>query len=122
MTKRIGYNYLAVPDTAAEIAHAQRAQLGGGLFFQNQIDFARQFKQALPNANVVIRNWPDRSLPQGVDDWLAKNRALSEGGLIVQTVNEIGFGQDVIDFHTALLERIKRDQRNRKTCMIYPED
>lgn len=107
---RFGYDYLAVPDVAEEMRHARAARLGGGLFFQTQVDFARDFKMALPNANVVIRNWPDGTLPASVDDWLAKNRHLSEGGLIVQTVNEIGLTPANIEFHTQLLERIKRDK------------
>lgn len=109
---RLGPNYLGVPDVAEEMRHARAAQFGGGLFFQNQIDFARDFKTALPGANVVIRNWPDRTLPKSVDDWLAKNRHLSEGGLIVQTVNELGFTAENIDFHTQLLEKLKRDKIN----------
>lgn len=107
---RIGYNYLRVPDVAAEMEHANKANLGGGLFFQNDIRFARDFKAARPERKVVLRNYPDKTLPQSVDDWLKINQPLAEGGLIVQTVNEIGFGQDVIDFHVALLERIKRDR------------
>lgn len=107
---RFGYNYLRVPDVAAEMQHADKANLGGGLFFQNDITFARDFKAARPSRHVVLRNYPDKMLPHSVDDWLKANQPLAEGGLIVQTVNEIGFGQDVIDFHVALLERIKRDR------------
>lgn len=106
----LGYNYLDVPDVAAEMEHGRRAHLGGGLFFQNHIEFARQFKADDPARRVVLRNYPDRKLPASVDDWLKTNQPLAEGGLIVQTVNEIGFGQDVIAFHEALLERIKRDR------------
>lgn len=107
---RLGPNYLGVPDVAEEMRHARAAQFGGGLFFQNQIDFARDFKAALPAANAVLRNWPDRTVPKSVDDWLTKNRHLSEGGLIVQTVNEVGFTSANLAFHEALLQRIKRDK------------
>jgi hypothetical protein len=107
---RSGYNYLKVPDVAAEMEHAEKANLGGGLFFQNDIAFARDFKAARPGRQVVVRNYPDKRLPSSVDDWLKANQPLAEGGLIVQTVNEIGFGPDVIAFHETLLERIKRDR------------
>lgn len=115
---RLGPNYLGVPDVAEEMRHARAAQFGGGLFFQNQIDFARDFKTALPAANVVMRNWPDRTLPKSVDDWLQKNRHLAEGGLIVQTVNELGFTPENIDFHTQLLERIKRDKIDMRVGIL----
>lgn len=108
--KRRGYNYLDVPDVKTEMEHANKANLGGGLFFQNDIEFARSFKAARPERNVVLRNFPDRTLPSSVDDWLKANQPLAEGGLIVQTVNEIGFGPGVIAFHEALLERLKRDR------------
>ena len=108
--KRRGYNYLDVPDVKTEMEHANKANLGGGLFFQNDIEFARNFKAARPARNVVLRNFPDRTLPHSVDDWLKINQPLAEGGLIVQTVNEIGFGPGVIAFHEALLERLKRDR------------
>lgn len=108
--RRRGYNYLNVPDVKTEMEHADKANLGGGLFFQNHIEFARNFKVARPERNVVLRNFPDRELPKSVDDWLRLNQPLAEGGLIVQTVNEIGFGQGCIAFHEALLERIKRDR------------
>lgn len=107
---RFGYNYLKVPDVKTEMEHANKANLGGGLFFQNDIEFARDFKAARPGRQVVLRNYPDKTLPASVDDWLKVNLPLAEGGLIVQTVNEIGFGPDVIAFHEALLERIKRDR------------
>lgn len=107
---RLGYNYLNVPDVAEEMRHARAARLGGGVFFQTQQDFARAFKADDPSRNVVIRNWPDGTVPSSVDDWLTKNRPLSEGGLIVQTVNEVGFTSANLTFHEALLERIKRDK------------
>lgn len=107
---RFAYNYLKVPDVKTEMEHANKANLGGGLFFQNDIAFARDFKAARPGRQVVLRNYPDKTLPSSVSEWLRVNQPLAEGGLIVQTVNEIGFGQDVIDFHVALLERIKRDR------------
>lgn len=107
---RFGYNYLKVPDVKTEMEHANKANLGGGLFFQNDIEFARGFKAARPARQVVLRNYPDKTLPASVDDWLKANQPLAEGGLIVQTVNEIGFGPDVIAFHEALLERMKRDR------------
>jgi len=115
---RFGDNFLAVPDKAAELAYAKRVQLGGALFFQPNVDFARQLKSELPNCHVVIRNWPDRSVPKSVDDWLFHNRAYGEGGLIVQTVNEVGFGQENIDFHVALLERIKRDNLDMRVGIL----
>lgn len=108
--RRRGYNYLNVPDVKTEMEHANKANLGGGLFFKDHIEFARNFKAARPGRNVVLRNFPDRELPKSVDDWLKANQPLAEGGLIVQTVNEIGFGQGCITFHEALLERIKRDK------------
>lgn len=106
---RRGYNYLNVPDVKTEMEHANKANLGGGLFFKDHIEFARNFKAERPHRKVVLRNFPDRTLPASVDDWLKANQPLAEGGLIVQTVNEIGFGQGCIAFHEALLERIKRD-------------
>jgi len=90
--------------------HARKANLGGGLFFQNHGGFARDFKAANPARQVVLRNYPDKQLPASVDDWLKVNQPLAEGGLIVQTVNEIGFTPGVIAFHEALLERLKRDR------------
>lgn len=107
---RLGYNYLNVPDVTEEMRHARAARLGGGVFFQTHQDFARSFKADNPARNVVIRNWPDGAVPNSVDDWLAKYRPLAEGGLIAQTVNEVGFTPANLAFHEALLERIKRDK------------
>lgn len=107
---RLGYDYLNVPDVTEEMRHARAARLGGGIFFQMHLEFARAFKADNPARNVVIRNYPDKTVPSSVDDWLTKNRAFSEGGLIVQTVNEIGFTSANLAFHEALLERIKRDR------------
>lgn len=111
---RFGYNYLAVPDVKEEMRHAHAIDAGGGLFFQTQIDFARRFKSERPKSNVVIRNWPDRSVPASVDDWLKSNRPLAEGDLIVQVNNEVGLIDKNIQFHEALLERIKRDKIKMK--------
>jgi hypothetical protein len=106
---RFGYNYLAVPDVVEEMRHARAARLGGGLFFQNNLDFACAFKADDPRRNVVLRNWPDRAVPADPEKWLRDAQRLGEGGLIVQTCNEVGLTNANIAFHEWLLERIKRD-------------
>lgn len=107
---RFGYNYLAVPDVTEEMRHAHAMNAGGGLFFQTQVDFARRFKNERPKSNVVIRNWPDGSVPNNVNDWLKANLPLTEGGLIVQVNNEVGLTDKNIQFYEALLTKIKVDR------------
>ncbi len=107
---RFGHHFLSVPDKAATAAHLVNIQAAGALFYQTEQDFARQIKQALPNCHVIIRSYPDKdnvhNFPN-VDDWINRNQSLGDGGLIVQTTNEIAWSQENIDWHVRLLTRIK---------------
>jgi hypothetical protein len=118
---RFGTHSLSVPDKAALAAHLVNIQAGGALFYQTERDFARSIKQALPDCHVVMRSYPDkdniRNFPN-VDDWIDRNQSLGDGGLIVQTTNEIAWSPDNIDWHVRLLTRIKERQLGLRVGMF----
>lgn len=103
---RLGYNHLKVQDKAADLTHLKRIDAGGALFFQTEIDFARQVKSELPACAVIIRNWDDRQNTTRLTpkQWLKDNKPLGDGNMIVQTVNEPGWGKDTIAWHIQLLK------------------
>jgi hypothetical protein len=113
---RFGYNHLKVTDKATDLTHLKRINAGGALFFQTEQDFARQVKSELPDCAVIVRNWDDRQNTTRLTpkQWIKDNQPLGEGGLIVQTVNEPGWGKDTIAWHIQLLKDKKAAKDHTK--------
>lgn len=101
---RLGYNVLSIDGDFWR--HLDTITPGSMVFFQNQIDAAKEAKKRYPNAHIMVRFWPDaetfRRYPDPVA-WVASHADLIGTGLIVQTINEGGFSNENILWHERLL-------------------
>lgn len=115
-----GDNVLKVDDKAAYKAHLQKWQPPAVLFYEIELDYAREIKQAFPNMEVILRFWPDGDVYKRLtpEQWLNQHEAQAAGGLTLYTTNEAGLGQDVIDWHLDLMKRAAF--RGVKLCLLNP--
>lgn len=114
------YNILKVDDKPTLLAHLQQLNPPAVLFYETELDFARQVKQALPNCEVIIRFWPDSDVYRQLtpQQWLDQHMAQSMGGLMLYTTNESGLSQAVIDWHVTLM--YLAIERKVKLCLLNP--
>lgn len=115
-----GYNILSIPDKAVFLAHIERLKPPALLFFQNELDFARQIKAQHPDIKILLRNWPDSDMykRQTPDQWLNEHAPQSEGGITLVTTNEAGLGDDNIRWHVELMQ--KAAARKIPLCVLNP--
>ncbi len=116
---RFGYNVLSIDNGL--YAHLDKINPGTMVFFQNQLDAARWAKARFPQANIVIRYWPDGETFKKYPDpavWVQEHRDLIGSGIILQTMNEGGFGLDVVLWHEKLLRYLKDNNINLKVGIL----
>ncbi len=101
---RFGYNILSRDATLRP--HLEKINPGGLLYFQNDLDEAKWAKARFPNAAIVVRFWPDADVYKQHPNpmtWVEAHKDMIGTKLIVQTVNEAGFTDEAIAWHTRLL-------------------
>lgn len=108
---RISYNIHGqnVPDSPRLLAHLQRVQPTSVLVL-DALGLAKEIKAMLPDTIVIHRNY---GVTGGDDDvwgrvspekWLELRASESEGGIYLYTTNEPGWGADVLNWNTRLME------------------
>ncbi|MCI0353233.1 MAG: hypothetical protein L0Z53_27765, partial [Acidobacteriales bacterium] len=88
--------------------HLQILQPPAVLVLDN-LDFAREIKQLLPNTTVIFREFGskgDGGLHRDwtTQEWLDRSTHQAEGGIILHVLNEPPFDQAVVDWLTELLK------------------
>lgn len=107
-SSRISYNIHGqnVPDMPRLLQHLQAIQPYAVLVMDN-LGLAKELKALLPRTLVIFRAWPDDAIHQQMtpEQWI--QHKLSETGgsdLWLYTSNEPGFGDDLLDWTSRLIE------------------
>lgn len=106
MSSFYGYNCLSIPDKGAFLSHIRRLQPRSLLFYNSELDFARQVKAEFPDMVVIYRHWPDAEIHKNISPakWIELHEAEAAGGLYLYTENESGLDQSVIDWHMQVMD------------------
>lgn len=120
MSNPYGYNILNIPDKGAFLSHIRRLRPKALLFFQHEIDFARQVHDEFPDMVVIIRHWPDGEVHKYMTatQWIDTFQSHAQGGLYLQTTNESGLDKAVIDWHVQVMNLAI--QRGIRLCLLNP--
>jgi hypothetical protein len=102
-----GYNNLSIPDKGLYKVHIRKLKPAASLFYNNELDFAREIKAEFPAMAVIYRNWPDQDVHKKWTpaQWLDHRADEARGNLMLYTTNESGCDQAIIDWHLELMEQ-----------------
>jgi hypothetical protein len=109
MTSRISYNIHATSkdfDKGKLLAHLTRIRPAWALVMDG-LQVCRDIKAALPECNVIHRAWPDEEVYKTTSpqDWVAaKKKEVGDADVWCYTVNEMGFGDQLLNWFTAVIE------------------
>ncbi len=115
-----GYNVLKVDDKARLLDNIRKLKPLAMLFYNDQLDFAKQVQAEFPTMTVLYRQWPDGEPHKKYtpSQWLDKYATPATKDLMLYTSNESGLGDDLITWTISLMNLCVA--RKQKLCILNP--
>lgn len=109
MTSRIGYNIHATSrnfDRAKLLAHVVKTR-PAWMLVMDGLQVAKDIKAAVPECSVIHRAWPDEEIynTKSPEQWVTEKKLeVGSADVWCYTVNEMGFGDKLLNWFTAVIE------------------